>query len=1176
MAACAPTPSATASRPSWHPKTPAHARAHRKPFLAICFSQPLLIVVTRMPRFSLSLVNRLWWLGVFAVVLLAWLGAFAYTAAQLRQKTLDDALDATRLYAHSLEDHLTQTLLALELTSHTLQEQLGGQLVLRASIERQLEQAVRSMPAVRSLSIADANGHLLYSSNPRNTGRLANTVSMYPPADLDLPVLRIGQPVPARDWAQWDNQAPAPAQAAAAEHRFVPVYLPFALKQQTLFWVVALNTDHFQTQAALLFDTDGLQADWVRYDGAYLWGSAEPPSAGARAGVLGRWLKERDFASLHTQDPSLGAAHLLSYRASSRYPLAVSVWLPEDVALQPWVQDTQQRALYLAPLLLLLSLLGWLLWAYRARLQAQQAVLQEQRQLAQQVVTHANDAIVVTNASGCIESVNPAFEAMTGYSAQQCLGQNARLLGSGQQPRAFFQQLFEQVLSQGYWEGQIVNRRADGSLYTARMSISVIRDEHGQVQHFAGILADITARQRAEEALKLAASVFSHAQEAILITDPQGTIIDVNAALSFITGYTREEVIGRNTRMFSSGRQSKQFYKQLWDCLKTEDRWSGEIWNRRKSGEVYAELLTISAIKDADGQVLRYVAMFSDITRIKEHEQRLERMAHFDILTGLPNRALLSDRLELAMTQVQRRGKTLAVVFLDLDGFKSINDLHGHDAGDQLLIALSQRMKQALRDGDTISRIGGDEFVAVLQDLDNPQDCLPVLERLRTSLGEPAHVAGYGLLQVSASLGIAFYPQVEDIGSDQLLRQADQAMYQAKISGKNRYHVFDALRDQSLRERNESLNAIRRALERHEFVLHYQPKVNMRTGQVLGVEALVRWQHPQRGLLSPVHFLPTLKNHPLALTLGQWVMDEALAQIVRWKAQDLPITVSINLDAEQLTADLVPMLKAALARHPSVNPADVRLEVLESSALNDLDEVSVLIRECQALGVAFSLDDFGTGYSSLTYLRRLPAQELKIDQSFVRNMLADPDDLAILQGVMGLARAFHRHVVAEGVETTALGCMLLRMGCENAQGYAIAKPMPASELVPWFHQWSPPPEWLGLSRLSTDHQLLLFALAEIRRCHNSQQPPPLSHMQAVDLHIQQWMQALAPQHPCRQQPSFLQLQQLLQQLQQHLHTHPLYTASNQPANSTEPPPSPINPLCHRMEAALTELIENEL
>jgi len=528
------------------------------------------------------------------------------------------------------------------------------------------------------------------------------------------------------------------------------------------------------------------------------------------------------------------------------------------------------------------------------------------------------------------------------------------------------------------------------------------------------------------------------------------------------------------------------------------------------------------------------------------------------------------------MVHSQRHGKTLAVVFLDLDGFKAINDTHGHDAGDQLLIALAQRMKQALRDGDTMSRIGGDEFVAVLQDLADPQDCLPVLERLRASVAEPAHIVGYPPLQVSASLGIAFYPQTDDIGPDQLLRQADQAMYQAKISGKNRYQVFDALRDQSLRERNESLNSIRQALAQREFVLHYQPKVNMRTGEVLGVEALVRWQHPQHGLLPPAKFLPTLKNHALGLALGQWVMDEALTQVVRWKNQGLQLAVSINLDAEQLTADLVPMLQAAMARHPAVNPADLRLEVLESNALNDLDEVSVLIRECQALGVAFSLDDFGTGYSSLTYLRRLPAQELKIDQSFVRNMLADPDDLAILQGVMGLARAFQRHVVAEGVETTAHGCMLLRMGCENAQGYAIAKPMPASELVPWFHQWSPPPEWLGLARLSTDHQRLLFALAEIRRCHHGPQPPPLSHMQAVELHIQQWMQALAPQHPCRQQPRFVQLQQLLQHLQQRLQQHLPANSATPPTTNTEPPPGPIHNLCHSLEVTLSELIENDL
>ncbi len=606
----------------------------------------------------------------------------------------------------------------------------------------------------------------------------------------------------------------------------------------------------------------------------------------------------------------------------------------------------------------------------------------------------------------------------------------------------------------------------------------------------------------AEEKLQLSASVFSHSHEAIFITEPDGTIIDVNDAFTCITGFSRAEVLGKNPRLLSSGRQSKEFYAVLWREIIENGYWSGEVWNRRKNGEIYAELLTISAVRSAEGNIQNYVALFSDISAFKEHENQLEHIAHYDALTTLPNRVLLADRMHQAMALAQRRGQPLAVAFLDLDGFKAINDRYGHPVGDQLLMTVASRMKQTLRECDTLARLGGDEFVAVLLELEDVNASIPMLNRLLAAAAEPLHI-GDLVLNVSASLGVTFYPQVDDIDADQLLRQSDQAMYQAKLAGRNRYHIFDAEQDSNIRVHHESLERIRCALCEGEFVMYYQPKVNMRTGAVIGAEALIRWQHPVEGLLQPAVFLPVIEDHSLAVEIGDWVINTVLTQIESWHAIGLNLPVSINVSARQLQQpDFVVRLQDILATHPIVRPYSIELEILETSALEDLAGVSRVIEACREIGVLFALDDFGTGYSSLTYLKRLPVTLLKIDQSFVCNMLEDPDDLAILQGVLGLAAAFHREVIAEGVETIEHGEMLLQLGCELAQGYGISHPIPAEEMPYWVDTWRPPPSWLNLAVISRDDLPLLFASVEhcawisAMQNHlkgNRSEPPPMDN-----------------------------------------------------------------------------------
>lgn len=674
------------------------------------------------------------------------------------------------------------------------------------------------------------------------------------------------------------------------------------------------------------------------------------------------------------------------------------------------------------------------------------------------------DAVITTDTSGRITRMNPTAERLTAWPIADALGRPLddvfRIIDAvTRRPTSILARLVMEHAEVGGLAVDAALLSRDGSEYQISDSAAPIRDDSSATVGVVIVFSDVTGRKQAEASLRLAASVFSHARDGIMITDPNGSIVDVNEAFTSITGYSRDEALGRNPRILKSGRQDALFYEAMWRTLKEHGHWSGEIWNRRKDSRECIELLTISSVQDVRGSTQQYVCLFSDISAIKEHQSKLEHLAHFDALTELPNRTLLTDRLQLAMVQAQLRQQQVAVVYIDLDGFKAVNDRHGHDVGDQVLIALAHRMKQVLRDCDTLSRIGGDEFVAVLIDLKDSSSSAPLLNRLLAAVALPVLV-GELSLQVSASLGVTFYPQALEVEADQLLRQADQAMYHAKLAGKNRYHVFDAAQDSSLRSHHASLERIRVALAQREFALYYQPKVNMHSGKVIGAEALIRWQHPEKGLLAPAMFLPVIEDHPLAVDLGEWVIDAALTQIERWRAAGLDLPVSVNIGARQLQqADFVKRLQAILARHPKVLPNCIELEVLETSALADMEQLSQVIEDCAKIGVKFALDDFGTGYCSLTYLKQLHVAQLKIDQSFVREMLHDPDDLAILQGIIGLAAAFKREVIAEGVETVAHGTALLQLGCALAQGYGIARPMPADQMPAWAAAWQPDAAW---------------------------------------------------------------------------------------------------------------------
>ena len=680
-----------------------------------------------------------------------------------------------------------------------------------------------------------------------------------------------------------------------------------------------------------------------------------------------------------------------------------------------------------------------------------------QRAYQQAITDTMAEGLYAQDEAGRITFINPPGSKLLGYRAEDLLGYDAHARfhrHAGNHYTAASDCPIRQRLTRGLtFEGEETFLHADGRLIPVEVSSRPLYQDGEQVGAVT-LFRDISEYKRAQERQKLAASVFTSANDSIIITDPQSRMLMVNDAFTRLTGYAPEEVEGRNPSILSSGRQDAAFYRRMWQTLQENDEWHGELWDRRKNGELFLQLGTISAVRDEQGQLLHYVGLFSDITESKKHQERLEFLAHYDPLTALPNRTLLLDRLRQAMQLASREQHRVCVAYLDLDDFKDINEHWGHSIGDRVLLELARRLDVMRREGDTVAHLGGDEFALVFVDLADDKQCRNLTGELLRALRKPMQIDGQ-TLACHASIGITAYPQAdENVDAEQLLRQADQALYQAKLQGKNRRYFFDAAGDRRQRDRHEVLERLTRALEREEFVLFYQPKVNLRSRDVIGVEALIRWQHPERGLLPPGAFLDDMLDQPLEADVSRWVMTRALAQVTAWRECGIHLPISVNVPAQHLQeADFAEQVSALLQQYPDLPANSLELEILESTALDRLDHVSRVIEECVALGIHFALDDFGTGYSSLSYLKRIPVQIVKIDRSFVGDMLEDSDDLALLEGIIQLAQVFQLQIIAEGMETPEQGERLLQLGCDVVQGYGIARPMPAEEIPQWLETW---------------------------------------------------------------------------------------------------------------------------
>lgn len=655
------------------------------------------------------------------------------------------------------------------------------------------------------------------------------------------------------------------------------------------------------------------------------------------------------------------------------------------------------------------------------------------------------DTYYRTDSEGIITRASESVEQLLGYRVDELLGTNISALYSEPGRRL---ELVEQLSKE---DGSVQNfdaalKHKDGSTVWVSTNAHYYRDESNKILGIEGMTRDISQNREAELQMQKMSSALEQSADIMMITDVNGVIEYINPAAEYITGYSRDELIGSQPGKLKSGLQDKEFYQKLWQTILNGEVFRDVFINRKKNGSLYYEDKAITPIKNAQGQITHFVATGHDITKRMENEERLSFMAHHDALTELPNRILFMDRLNLSLAHARRYSTTVAVLFIDLDRFKNINDTLGHDIGDQMLTQLADRLGESIRQDDTVARLGGDEFSVLLNDIESEQDVSQLAQKILNGLEKPFDVDGRELF-MTASIGISLFPNDgEEPGA--LLKNADIAMYKAKDLGKNNYQFYSA--DMSARafQRLTMENSLRRAMEREEFRLFYQPQVNIETSEITGVEALIRWQHPDLGMVSPNDFIPLLEETGLITQVGYWVISTACKQMQAWQEADLPkLMMSVNISGRQFHArDFLKKIGAFISEN-KVSPEMMEMEITESVLMENQQSTIVALEALDKMGFRIAIDDFGIGYSSLSYLRRFKIDTLKVDQSFISDVADNLDDAAITSAIIAMAQSLKLKVIAEGVETQQQLEFLKKHDCRYVQGYLFSRPLPADELT---------------------------------------------------------------------------------------------------------------------------------
>lgn len=644
-----------------------------------------------------------------------------------------------------------------------------------------------------------------------------------------------------------------------------------------------------------------------------------------------------------------------------------------------------------------------------------------------------------------IISANRRCEELFGYESGQMIGHSTQILFPGVlEFEQAGQYQYPLIAKSDYFSEERKYKRQDGSIFWCMVSGSAL-DPAAPNNGSIWVYADISERILAEEKLRLSAKVLEHIADGVVVTDAKGIIVAVNPAFSLITGYSDTQALGKTPKILRSGREPSAFYAKLWADLAGNGFWAGEIWNRRNNGDEYLEWLTISAVRDTNGACTHYVGVFRDITQAKESQKKLDHLAHHDSLTGLPNRALFNDRLAHAMQRSAREHQQLALLFIDLDRFKNVNDSLGHHIGDELLKQVALALIDKVRDGDTLARLGGDEFILLLENVDGQYGATIVAEKLMSVFEHPFMIVGHELF-VTCSVGVSLFPG-DGVDLNMLIRNADVAMYQSKAHGRNAYRFYSAEMMGEGLERLRMESMLRRSIEKNEIFLNYQPQIEIQTGRLVGVEALVRWQHPELGMVPPIKFIPLAEDTGFINQLGQWVLFESCRQMLRWQESGLYVPkIAVNLSVKQFERGSIVSMVSEILAETGLEPQRLQLEVTESLIMNTGDAF-VFINDLHAIGVGLAIDDFGTGYSSLAYLKQLPVQTLKIDRSFIKDIATDVNEEAIATAIIQLGKSLKLSVVAEGVETQEQVDFLLRQGCNLAQGYFFGRPLMAQDIL---------------------------------------------------------------------------------------------------------------------------------
>ncbi len=661
-------------------------------------------------------------------------------------------------------------------------------------------------------------------------------------------------------------------------------------------------------------------------------------------------------------------------------------------------------------------------------------------------VKQSPNSIIITDLKATIEYANQTFLNNTGYSSCEVIGNNTSMLNSGKTPKQTYNNMWTTLAEGKVWKGELVNRRKDGSEYTDKIHISPIRQNNGKITHYLAIQEDISEKKQAEIELGIAAIAFE-SQESILVTDGKGIILRVNPSFTKITGYSAEEVVGLTPKVLSSGRQDDTFYSAMWKSILEAGTWQGEIWNRRKNGTIYPEWLTISTRKDEENKITHYVAISTDISKFKAAEEKINNLAYYDPLTQLPNRRKFADRLEHGIAMCRRENTQQAVLMLDLDHFKAVNDNFGHLAGDELLQQVANRISSRLRETDMVARLGGDEFIILLEDVNHPDDVARIAKDIIDSLSIPFQLNEANTVQIGTSIGISLYPQHAKTDAS-LIDHADMALYHAKENGRGCFAFFSDDLTRIVRERLELETNLRLGIKQEELRVYYQAQVDINTGEIIGAEALVRWQKDENTLIPPYKFIPIAEETGLILDIGEWVLRETCRQGQQWLNEGFgAITLAVNVSPHQFAqCNMHDLVKTILAE-TGFPARQLELEMTETGLMEQQESVIELLENLRALDIQLAIDDFGTGYSSLAYLKRFPIDKLKIDKSFIDDIPQSLEDGKIVATIIDMGHTLGFNVLAEGVETQEQLEFLKAKGCDKYQGYFKSKPIPADEFT---------------------------------------------------------------------------------------------------------------------------------